>query len=273
MCFNGSIHASSCLTHILVLWTLYVQFPYTCLSTKVQLTKVGGLSNSLTCTVTDATNSINMQSLGLVIFGSNQLCRFLVDGADVWKHHNHNLGNLVVGADRGASRECRCPYPIHEQRMVCGMWHSGDLDPFCCSRTLCWCTGYLHARAPALLLPHPNERPCWWGHPWSRLPSWSGHPRRHQEKLLRPSLLLKQNHSSKLTMQMPFIISTHTNPCCCQCLIPWNILTIGSNGFSNFDRYIDFWSTAAAMFSVAAVSTTGLGTEKEFLPMIAHPIE
>jgi hypothetical protein len=27
------------------------------------------------------------------------------------------------------------------------------------------------------------------------------------------------------------------------------------------------------MFSVAAVSTTGLGTEKEFLPMIAHPIE
>jgi hypothetical protein len=47
-----------------------------------------------TCMVTDATNSIQVQTVSLVIFGSNQLYHFLVVGADVWKHHN--LGNLVV---------------------------------------------------------------------------------------------------------------------------------------------------------------------------------
>ena len=50
-----------------------------------------------TCTVTDAVNSIHMHTVGLVVLGSNQLGRFPVDSADIWKHHN--LGNLVVGAE------------------------------------------------------------------------------------------------------------------------------------------------------------------------------
>ena len=68
-----------------------------------------------TCTVTDApTYSIHVQTIGLVIFGRNQLCSFLVDGADMWKYHN--VGNLIVGAGRGASKECHCP--IYEHGMV-----------------------------------------------------------------------------------------------------------------------------------------------------------
>ncbi len=47
-----------------------------------------------TCTVTDAANSIHVHTVGLVTFCSSYLCRFLVDSADIWKHHN--LGNLVV---------------------------------------------------------------------------------------------------------------------------------------------------------------------------------
>ena len=66
-------------------------------------------------TDTDATNSIHVQTVGLVIFGSNQLCRFLVDGADIWKHYD--LGDLVVGAGRGGtSKECNCS--IHDHGMV-----------------------------------------------------------------------------------------------------------------------------------------------------------
>ena len=63
-------------------------------------------------------NNIHLQTGGLVIFGGNQLCHFPVpvDGADIiWKRHN--LGNLVVGAGRGASKECHCP--IHEYGMLC----------------------------------------------------------------------------------------------------------------------------------------------------------
>ena len=67
------------------------------------------------CMVADAANSIHVHTLGLAIFGSNQLCRLPVDCADIWKHHN--LGNLVVGARRGASKERNCS--IHEHGMVC----------------------------------------------------------------------------------------------------------------------------------------------------------
>jgi hypothetical protein len=69
----------------------------------------------MTCMVTDAANSIHVHTVGLVIFCSNQLCRFPVDSAEVWKHHN--LGNLVVGPGRGESKECG--RPIHEHGMVC----------------------------------------------------------------------------------------------------------------------------------------------------------
>ncbi len=48
------------------------------------------------------------------MFCSNQLCRFPVDSADIWKHYN--LGNLVVGSRGGASKECNCP--INEHGMV-----------------------------------------------------------------------------------------------------------------------------------------------------------
>ncbi len=67
-----------------------------------------------TCMVTDAANSIHVHTVGLVIFCSNHLCHFPVDSADIWKHHN--LGNLIVGAGRGARKECGCP--IHEHGMV-----------------------------------------------------------------------------------------------------------------------------------------------------------
>ena len=71
----------------------------------------------ITCTVTDAANSIHVHTVGLVIFCSNQLCRFpwtvLIFG--IRKHRN--LGNLVVGAGRGASKECN--HLIHEHGMVC----------------------------------------------------------------------------------------------------------------------------------------------------------
>ncbi len=40
---------------------------------------------------------------------------FPVHSADIQKHHN--LGNLVVGAGRGASKECN--HLIHEHGMVC----------------------------------------------------------------------------------------------------------------------------------------------------------
>jgi hypothetical protein len=65
-------------------------------------------------TVADAANIIHVHTVGLVIFCSNQFCHFPVDSADIWKHHN--LGNLVVGACRGASKECNCS--IHEHGMV-----------------------------------------------------------------------------------------------------------------------------------------------------------
>ena len=68
-----------------------------------------------TCTVADATNSIHVHAVGLVIFCSNQLCRFPVDSADIRKHHS--LGNLVVGSRRGASKECN--RLINEHGMVC----------------------------------------------------------------------------------------------------------------------------------------------------------
>jgi hypothetical protein len=55
--------------------------------------------------VTDAANSIHVHTVVcLVIFCSNQHCHFPVDSADIQKQHN--LGNLVAGAGRGASKEC-----------------------------------------------------------------------------------------------------------------------------------------------------------------------
>ncbi len=66
------------------------------------------------CMVTDAANSIHVHTAGLVTFCSNHLCRFPVDSADIWKHHN--LGNLVVGAGRGARKES--DRPIHEHGIV-----------------------------------------------------------------------------------------------------------------------------------------------------------
>jgi hypothetical protein len=78
----------------------------------------------MTCMVPDATHSIHVQIVGLVVFGSDQLCGFLVDDGDMWKHHN--LGNLLVGAGRDASKECHCP--LNEHGRVCGILAAAALS-------------------------------------------------------------------------------------------------------------------------------------------------
>ncbi len=38
----------------------------------------------LTCAFADALNRVHMQTVGLVVFGHNKLCRLPVDGSDMW---------------------------------------------------------------------------------------------------------------------------------------------------------------------------------------------
>ena len=38
----------------------------------------------LTCAFADTSNLVHMQTVGLVVFGRNKLCRLLVDGSDMW---------------------------------------------------------------------------------------------------------------------------------------------------------------------------------------------
>jgi len=96
---------------------------------------------------------------------------------------------------------------------------------------------------------------------------------------------IKQNHTSKLTMQTPDLFPSHANlhrrqhwiarNICYRSLLPLlpGALNNSLNGFSNFVTHIGFQGLVAALLSVAAISAAGLGMENKSLPRIACPIK